>query len=54
MRTSVAEFRRRTGTPTPHIYVVNALVKLLARTLHDLQARVRLHHLPDAGAGRVV
>lgn len=40
---AVVELARLTQTPTPHIDTVYALVKLLARTMHDLHGRVRLH-----------
>jgi 2-dehydropantoate 2-reductase len=39
---SVAELGRLTGTPTPHIDAVYALVKLLAKTMDDEQSLVRL------------
>jgi len=39
---SVAELGRLTGTPTPHIDTVYALVKLLARTMDEEQGRLRL------------
>ncbi|MFC5497713.1 2-dehydropantoate 2-reductase [Caenimonas terrae] len=39
---SVAELGRLTGTPTPHIDSVYALVKLLARAMHAGQGRLRL------------
>ena len=42
---SVAELGRLTGTPTPHIDAVYALVKLLARTLEDAKGRVRVQAL---------
>ena len=39
---SVVELGRLTGTPTPHIDTVYALVKLLARTMDEEKGRVRL------------
>ncbi|MCM5681945.1 2-dehydropantoate 2-reductase [Schlegelella sp. S2-27] len=39
---SVVELARLTDTPTPHIDTVYALVKLLARTMSDRRAHVRL------------
>jgi 2-dehydropantoate 2-reductase len=39
---SVAELGRLTGTPTPHIDTVYALVKLLARSMEAGQGRVQL------------
>ncbi len=39
---SVSELGRLTGTPTPHIDTVYALVKLLARTMREERAQVRL------------
>jgi 2-dehydropantoate 2-reductase len=39
---SVVELARLTGTPTPHIDTVYALVKLLARTMQAQQGHVRL------------
>lgn len=39
---SVIELARLTGTPTPHIDVVYALVKLLARTMQEQSGHVRL------------
>ena len=39
---SVIELARLTETPTPHIDTVYALVKLLARTMDEQQARLRL------------
>jgi 2-dehydropantoate 2-reductase len=39
---SVVELARLTDTPTPHIDTVYALVKLLAHTMHDQRAHVRL------------
>ena len=45
---SVAELGRLTGTPTPHIDTVYALVKLLAKGLADKSARLRLQPLQTA------
>ena len=39
---SVIELARLTETPTPHIDTVYAIVKLLARTMDEQQARLRL------------
>jgi 2-dehydropantoate 2-reductase len=39
---SVVELARLTGTPTPHIDTVYALVKLLARTMQEQSGHVRL------------
>ena len=39
---SVVELARLTGTPTPHIDSVHALVKLLAHTMQDQRGHVRL------------
>lgn len=39
---SVIELARLTGTPTPHIDAVYALVKLLARTMQEQSGHVRL------------
>ena len=39
---SVVELARLTGTPTPHIDSLYALVKLLARTMQDQRGHVRL------------
>jgi 2-dehydropantoate 2-reductase len=39
---SVVELGRLTETPTPHIDAVYALVRLLARTMHEEGARLRL------------
>ena len=38
---SVVELGKLTGTPTPHIETVYALVKLLARTMQEAKAGVR-------------
>lgn len=46
---SVVELGRLTGTPTPHIDAVYALVKLLARSMDEQQGRVEM--LPVAAAG---
>ena len=40
---SVIELARLTGTPTPHLDTVYALVKLLARTMQEHSGHVRLH-----------
>ena len=45
---SVIELARLTGTPTPHIDTVYALVKLLARTMQDQSGHVRLHGVAPA------
>jgi 2-dehydropantoate 2-reductase len=42
---AVVELARLTETPTPHIDTVYSLVKLLARTMEDQRARVRLHEM---------
>ena len=42
---SVVELGRLTGTPTPHIDSVYALVKLLARSMEEQAGRVRLEPL---------
>lgn len=42
---SVVELARLTGTPTPHIDTVYALVKLLAQGMDEQRANVRLHAL---------
>jgi 2-dehydropantoate 2-reductase len=39
---SVAELGELTGTPTPHIHTVYALVKLLARTMQEERGHVRM------------
>jgi 2-dehydropantoate 2-reductase len=39
---SVVELGRLTHTPTPHIDTLYALVKLLARTIHEESGQVRL------------
>lgn len=39
---SVVELGRITGLPTPHIDAIHAAVSLLARTLHDAHARLRI------------
>ena len=39
---SVVELGRLTGTPTPHIDTVYALVKLLAETMEDSRGQVQL------------
>jgi 2-dehydropantoate 2-reductase len=43
---SVVELGRLTGTPTPHIDTVYALVKLLARTMDAQQGRLEMQPLP--------
>ncbi|RZJ26453.1 MAG: 2-dehydropantoate 2-reductase [Haliea sp.] len=43
---SVVELGRLTGTPTPHIDTVYALVKLLARTMEAGRGQVRMEALP--------
>jgi len=45
---SVVELGRLTGTPTPHIDSVYALVKLLARSMEEQAGRVQLQPLPAA------
>ncbi|MBI5278406.1 MAG: 2-dehydropantoate 2-reductase [Burkholderiales bacterium] len=47
---SVIELARLTGTPTPHIDTVYALVKLLARTMQEQSGHVRLRELDEAMA----
>jgi 2-dehydropantoate 2-reductase len=42
---AVVELARLTETPTPHIDTVYSLVKLLARTMQDQRAQVRLHEM---------
>jgi 2-dehydropantoate 2-reductase len=42
---AVVELGRLTGTPTPHIDTVYALVKLLDRAITQEQGRVRLHRV---------
>ena len=42
---AVIELGRMTGTPTPHISTVYALMRLLARTMEQERAHVRLHAL---------
>jgi 2-dehydropantoate 2-reductase len=39
---SVIELGRLTGTPTPHINAVYALVKLLARTMDEERGQAQL------------
>ena len=51
---SVVELGRLTGTPTPHIDAVYALVKLLARSMEELQGRVEMQPVSAAGGGNVV
>jgi len=43
---SVVELGRLTGTPTPHIDTVYALVKLLAKTMEEERGQVRMAPLP--------
>lgn len=45
---SVVEIGRLTGTPTPHIDTVYALVKLLARSMDEQQGRLLVQPLPAA------
>jgi 2-dehydropantoate 2-reductase len=47
---SVLELARLTGTPTPHIDTVYALVKLLARTMQEQSGHVRLREAERAEA----
>jgi 2-dehydropantoate 2-reductase len=47
---SVVELGRLTGTPTPHIDTVYALVKLLARTMEDKQGRLEMQALQPSQA----
>jgi 2-dehydropantoate 2-reductase len=47
---SVVEVARLTGTQTPHIDTVYALVKLLARTMQAQQGHVRLVERPRRAA----
>jgi 2-dehydropantoate 2-reductase len=49
---SVVELGRLTGTPTPHIDAVYALVKLLARSMDEQKGRVEIQ--PVAPAGKVL
>jgi 2-dehydropantoate 2-reductase len=42
---SVVELGRFTGTPTPHIDSVYALVKLLERTMVDERSQLRLERV---------
>jgi 2-dehydropantoate 2-reductase len=42
---SVIELGRFTGTPTPHIDSVYALVKLLERTMVDERSQLRLERV---------
>ncbi|HEY8710942.1 MAG TPA: 2-dehydropantoate 2-reductase, partial [Burkholderiaceae bacterium] len=50
---SVAELGRLTGTPTPHVDTVYALVKLLALSMEAGQGRVRLEAVRLNPAGRL-
>jgi 2-dehydropantoate 2-reductase len=43
---AVVELGRLTGTPTPHIDTVYALVKLLARTMEEQRGQVRMQERP--------
>ena len=43
---AVIELGQLTRTPTPHISTVYALVRLLARTMENERAQLRLHALP--------
>jgi len=45
---SVVELARKTGTPTPHIDAVYALVSLLAHTMEQQLARLQLVKRWDA------
>ncbi|HET9822723.1 MAG TPA: 2-dehydropantoate 2-reductase [Burkholderiaceae bacterium] len=47
---AVVELGRLTGTPTPHIDAVHALVKLLAHRMADDHGQVRLQPLPGGGS----
>ncbi len=47
---SVVELGRLTGTPTPHINAVHALMLLLARTMEEHKGRLRLEPLLPATA----
>jgi 2-dehydropantoate 2-reductase len=47
---SVVELGRLTGTPTPHIDTVYALVKLLARTMSEEGGKVRLEAMTNAAS----
>jgi 2-dehydropantoate 2-reductase len=49
---AVIELGRLTGTPTPHIDAVHALVKLLARTMQVERVYVRAHPVAAAAAPR--
>ena len=42
---AVVELGRLTGTPTPHIDAVYALVKLLAATMEEQRGQVRMHKM---------
>jgi len=45
---TVVELGRLTGTPTPHIDTVYALVKLLGKSMDEQRGQVRLQELPLA------
>jgi 2-dehydropantoate 2-reductase len=51
---SVVELGRLTGTPTPHIDAVFALVKLLAQGMDEQQGRVRMEPVAPAAPATVV
>lgn len=51
---SVLELARLTQTATPHMDTVYALVKLLARTMHEAGGCVRLHGTARAGGQEAV
>lgn len=51
---SVLELARLTQTATPHMDTVYALVKLLARTMHEAGACVRLHGTARVGGQEAV
>ena len=44
---SVVELGRITGTPTPHIDAVYAVVSLLAKTLQDEKGRLKIQNMPE-------
>jgi 2-dehydropantoate 2-reductase len=47
---SVVELGRLTGTPTPHIDTVHALVKMLARTMEEQRGGVRVRPVAEVAA----
>jgi len=49
---SVVELGRLTGTPTPHIDTVYALVKLLARSMEEQKGRLQVRPLAPAAPAR--